>query len=428
MENGLQAVALKFFIAMVLGALIGTQRERKWKDSGEFIGGFRTYVLISLFGAIAGFMSTLGYGITPFLVMFSIFSGLVIAMYVYASFTMGHVRVTTQVTALLAFLIGGLSFFTDYTIPVILAIMVTIILAYKQAIHSMVYKITQEEFLDALKFAIIAFIILPLLPNIAVDPWGIFNPFEVWRFVVLVSAISFIGYVLSNIVTTEKGILLTALIGGIASSTATTLHLSAESKKSKGGPIYPFVSGILIASCMMCMRLWLLILILAQELAWEVLPILSSMLVVGGLMLLFMQLLMKNKKEGVQTTKMRFESSFKILPAVKFGIAFLVIQVIEVIAKTHFGDSGIYIFSALAGLADVDPPTYIIAGEFADHAAYTAKVAAQGITLAIVANTFSKSLLPFFFADRKVAWYSLLAFIPMMLVGVLFAFFGLQLF
>jgi len=139
---------------------------------------------------------------------------------------------TTELSTFVGFFIGILCYTGPLSLAILLAILTTLILSLKIIIHSYVRKLKIKEFYDGIKFLIIAFVILPLLPNQYIGPFEAFNPFEIWLMVVFVSGVGFGGYMLTKYFGVEKGIGLTGLLGLFASSTAVVTGMAQKSKEA----------------------------------------------------------------------------------------------------------------------------------------------------------------------------------------------------
>ncbi len=242
---------LKFLISFAIGALIGTERERKQSKIKEF-AGIRTFMLIAVFGTSSAFLSTFypNFIIIAFLGL----SAMVGLSYITSMKEDGDIGITTEVVALLTFILGALCFSDEgLQIVPILAIIITTLLAVKPYLHTFARRISQKEIINTLKFLIVAFVILPLLPNQTMGPLDVFNPYQIWLMVVFISGISFAGYILMKFIGPEKGISATGVIGGLVSSTAVTTAMAARVKESDF-VIRAAVFATVVASSMMFLR------------------------------------------------------------------------------------------------------------------------------------------------------------------------------
>ena len=188
---------------------------------------------------------------------------------------------TTDVAALLVFLIGGLVWWEMKELAIALAVAVTMFLSLKETLHQWAHRIDREDIFAALKFAIITFIILPVLPNKAYGPFATFNPHEIWLIVVLISGIGFVGYILLKALG-ARGIGLVGLLGGMVSSTAVTLAFSRRSK-DQSVVLPAFALAIVLACTTMFPRVIFEVWVVNQSMFLPLLPAMVILTAVGGI-------------------------------------------------------------------------------------------------------------------------------------------------
>ena len=271
-------IILKFLIALAIGALIGLERERKQVNKSEF-AGIRTFILIALFGILSTYINE----IYPNFLVIS-FLGLIVLVglsYIASTRESGDIGITTEVVALLTFILGALCY-TDEGIRIapIFAIIITVLLAAKSYLHRFVRKISEKELTNTLKFLIIAFVILPLLPDQTMGPLDVFNPYQIWLVVVFISAISYAGYILMKLIGAERGLGLTGVIGGLVSSTAVATAMASRVKESEF-IIRAAVFATVIASSMMFLRILFEVLVINPDLVSLLMVPMLSMGILG---------------------------------------------------------------------------------------------------------------------------------------------------
>ena len=214
-------LAISFAVAIGLGALLGLERERT--KAGGSGAGVRTFALIALSGVLAGYLDKM-LGLSNWaLLLFVAVLALVLGMYVVTSLR-GDTGITTEVSALLAFMLGLLCAHGQMQLASWIAVVMALLLALKEWLHRLAGQINTTDVEATLKFAIITLIVLPLVPdtNYGPAPLDVVNPYKIWLMVVLISALNFSSYLVIKVVGTEHGIGLVGLIGGLASSTAVT--------------------------------------------------------------------------------------------------------------------------------------------------------------------------------------------------------------
>ncbi len=225
-------VVWNFATALLIGALLGIERERHKREHDELtIGGLRTFILLTLIGALGGWL-TLVLG-SPWILAAALVVAVapVIAGYVLSARTQpDSLGLTTELAAIAACLLGAMTTLGYRDLAVGLGVMVAALLAYKQPLHGIVRKLDREDVYAGLRLMIATFIVLPLLPDRAIDPLGALNPRSLWVLVLLISSLSLVGYVATRLLGTQRGIPLTGLTGGLVSSTAVTLAFSKQSR------------------------------------------------------------------------------------------------------------------------------------------------------------------------------------------------------
>ncbi|MDI6841197.1 MAG: MgtC/SapB family protein [Methanothermobacter wolfeii] len=398
-------------IALAIGALMGIERERKIKRT-EF-AGIRTFMLISLMGALSANLS----GAFP-LVFPAALLGLIIlilASYIVTTWDEGDVGLTGEVAAIIAFLLGALCFSYDYRLAVILAIIVTAILALKRYIHVFVRKISEREMIDTLKFLMIAFVVLPLLPDAPMGPWGVFNPSRIWLMVVFISGISYAGYIAMKVIGPGRGLGATGVIGGLVSSTAVVTAMAGRVRESEF-LMGPAVFAAVVASSMMFLRMLFEVAVINPSLLGFIAP---PMIVMGGLGFLLGFLFTRTPSD--MESDIKIENPFSIKPALIFGALFMGILFISKAASIYLGRSGLLIAAMVSGVADVDAITVSLS-VLAGAGSISSGTAAAAITIAGISNTLVKTGIAFLLGTKKFGKRVGMVFLAVIAAGVLTVF------
>lgn len=409
-------IIYRFMISIALGVLIGIEREKtqqSMKVTG--IGGIRTFMIITLMGAISAYFAEL-FSFWVLVVVIFCFSLFILVGYYLTSIKTKEIGLTTELSAITAFLIGVMVYVAPLELPILVTIAVTLILSFRLYLHKFVMNLKQNEFYDTIKFIIVAFIVLPLLPNKYFGPFETFNPYQIWLMVVFVSWISFVGYVLLKIFGTKKGIELTGFLGGLVSSTPVVTSMASKSKDKASNSPGPFVIAAVLASSIMFLRMLFEVYVLNPEiLPVLIIPILSM----AGVGFLWAGLLWRGSKDSDEEIEVR--SPFMLAPAITFGLIFGVIIFLTKYAQHTFGDTGVYITSFISGLADVDAVTISMASFAKEGLSNT--VAATSITLAAIANTITKLFISYFFGSKRFFKAISIVLGAMVLVGVVIVLF-----
>jgi uncharacterized membrane protein (DUF4010 family) len=380
-------LALRFGSALGLGVLLGLERERT-KALERSFAGVRTIGLIALSGALAAYFDELLGQPWLALLLFAAVALLVIVSYA-ATAARGELGVTTEVTALLAFLLGWLCMRDHIALAGGLAVASALVLALKDWLHRLAQRIEARDVEATLKFAIVTVIILPLVPNetFGPPPLDVLNPHQVWLMVVLVSAVNFASYILVKVVGPEHGFGLTGLLGGLVSSTAVSLGFAQRSRKQpEQSPALAL--GILLAWTVMFLRVVAIVAVVNLALARQLLPVMAGLALAS--LAICAWLWRRRANEAGKADVAAGENPFELWQAVRFGLAFGVVILAARAAELYFGASGLYLAGAVAGLTDVDAISLSMANLVRGDGMRTA-AAVTTIVIAVASNTLVKT-------------------------------------
>lgn len=391
---------LALVTAIGVGLLIGLEREQaKPTTDGASFAGIRTYPLFALVGALATMLASA----LPWIPLVALAGLIVLVGIAYA----GDVRkgndqgVTTEISAVATFLLGALAashgviepLETRLLLVVGLGVAITFLLSSKNYLHGFASRVSKEDVYSTLKFLIAATIVLPLLPHEPVGPLDAINPFSVGLMVVLISAISFAGYVAMRLLGQGRGLIVSAAVGGLVSSTAVTISF-ANRTKSNPELAAAAAGAIAIASTIMIVRVGVLVAITNPTLLAEsAIPLAGSLLgaLVGGL------LVYRRHPEAQSDEELKVTNPFDLGNAVRFGIVFAAIVFATKAAKTYLGNQGLYLTALIAGATDVDAITLSTARQVPEHDAATI-----AILIAIASNTLVKSSIAAWIGGRSL--------------------------
>ncbi len=380
-----------FATALLIGALIGIEREkRKAEDGNGATGGLRTFILIAQVGASAGWISQAAS--MPLLLVGSLAAVTMLVLTGYILETRvkpNELGLTTEVAAIVTFLLGAMATMGHTALAVGLAIATAAVLAYKQPLHGAVAKLGWDDVFAGLRLLIASFIVLPLLPNRAIDPWGALNPYSMWLQVLLIAGLSLVGYAATRWLGSDKGIALAGITGGLVSSTAVTLSFVQQSRERAGAAHYAFASGIILAWCIMFARVIIEVLIVNRALVTSVLPPFGAMEVVASLFAwIYFRRHVRSQSETTEFGhQMAVKNPFSLTAAAKFAAFFAAVLLAVKVVQQNLPAESVYVVAALAGLTDVDAIALSMA-----EAAKTgdASLAVNGIVVAAVMNTVVK--------------------------------------
>ncbi len=403
----------RFGIALGLGLLIGIERE---KEKSQAFAGIRTFPLISLMGCTAALIHDL-YAPWAFAVAFLTLGAIVLIAHIYTP----SVRrgITTEIASFLCFLFGGLVWWEMTALAAALSVVTVLLLASKEPLEGLSRKIGQSDIVAALQFGVITLIVLPILPNQTYGPLDVINPYTIWLMVVLIAGINFIGYVLIKVLGARHGIGLTGVLGGIGSSTAVTLGFTRRSKNEPG--LAPeFALGIVLACAIMFIRVLIEAFTVNPAVGRILLIPISCAGIVGLICCAVVWFYRAKNGDGkAQKEDLKASNPFELWPAILFGLLFGLVLLVAKAAQVFFGTSGIYLSSIITGLSDVDPITLSLSNLAGDT--ISPEIAAKGITLAALSNTFVKMLITFTGAPQLIR-YTLPIFCIMIATGLLVSF------
>lgn len=379
----LYQIAYNGAMVLLMGLLIGLEREYSRAEDEPLFAGVRTFPLISLTGFLSTLVARAGFGwVLP--VALGGVCAVAVAAYVVKA-RGAHKGATTEFVALLAFIFGALAAL-DYLIPAaIFAVVTTLVLSLKAPLHRLAAKIQKDEIIAILKFGIVTVIVLPLLPNRSFGPFDILNPRLIWWLVVLISAVSMVGYVLMRFWGARQGMAVTGFLGGLASSTAVTFGLSQRARESGASVARYFALGIVVASTIMFLRVLFLAFVIYPALGWSLALPIAFPTALGAAM----GLILWQRQEDQAEARLQVKNPMELGQAIQFGLLFAVVLLVSRAAHYYFGSAGIYVASALAGLTDVDAITISAARLALDHVLPN-DTANASILLASATNTLVK--------------------------------------
>lgn len=341
-----------FLVSASLGALLGLERqwsgERANPDT-DTTAGARTFALWAVIGTLCawfdrehqpGFFLAGFAGMVVFLSLF---------LFKRSDRDFG---LTTGAVALATYLLGGLVFYGYATTAVVIAVSLLLLLASKEKLHRLSRKFSRADVHQALQFAAVTGIVLPLVPDTPLGPYGAFNPRTIWLMVVLVSGLGFMGYVAMRALGQERGIAVTGLLGGLASSTATTLAMSRESRAfPDAGRMCAL--AVTLACTVMLGRVAVLVGAVSRPLLASLAPLLAVVALPG---LIFALLNWRNfagtSPSGLPAKEVRNPLSLRV--AIQFAVLYALIVLVVRWSNDMFGGTGVYWASFFSGLTDLD--------------------------------------------------------------------------
>ena len=415
-------LALAFATAVLLGALVGIEREKHKAEEQEpgGIAGLRTFTLLALFGAAAGWLAQESASPWVLAAALIVAGSFVAAGYLAATrANPDSTGLTTEVAAIVVFVLGAMVMLGHAELAIGLAVVTAAVLAYKQPLHGFVDKLGWEDVYAGLRLLIATFIALPLLPNEPIDPWGALNPYKLWLLVILISGLSLVGYVLTRVLGQTRGTALTGLTGGLVSSTAVTLSFAKDARANPNN-IPALACGILLAWAVMFARVIVVVAVVNRTLLAQVFVPFTVMTLVVGAFAAFLYFRHGSKGGKVAMGSVSVKNPFSLVAAAKFAALFAVVLLAVKIVQQHFPPSGLYAVAALSGLVDVDAITLSMSELAKSGEAHIAVIA---IVIAALTNTLAKCAMAFVIAGPALGKQLMAATVATLVAGLATAFF-----
>lgn len=393
-----------FAITLAIGILIGAERESlKVHSQLKVLAGLRTFTFVSLLGFISAVVQQ--NGVTNFFTVTFFLLGIVItAEQIIRGFTQNLVGLTTAMALLLTFVLGGLTMFMDPRIVLALGIVVALVLSFKSSISHLLGIIPREAVLATVQFAVLSGAILPFLPNTYIDPWNFFNPYVAWWIVVLISGISFIGYILHLLLSSRSSILLTSAVGGLISSTAVTSTMAQLSQKSTLATKL-LLTGCILTTTISAISTLIITTTINHAMFLLLVGPMATFALISGLFIWRWQ---PRKDQNTSSESMGgFKNPFQLKSALTFALVFVIIAFLAKTSTLYLGANGLYITSILVGLANVDAMSISISQLLATNSISAAQ-AMTGVILAILSSLWVKWFVLRLFAEKTLAKYMLI--------------------
>ncbi len=379
-------------ISLGLGLLVGLQRER----AGSRVAGVRTFTLITLLGTLSGLLQE-AFG--PAVVV----AGLAGVAAVLILANVMRIRegdispgMTTEVAALVMYCIGAYLVFGHTSVAVVLGGAVAIMLYAKPVLHGIVDRMGEGDMRGLMQFALIALVILPILPDEPYGPFQVLNPRQIWWMVVLVSGISLSGYVAFKLFGDRAGAVLGGILGGIISSTATTVSFARRAKESEA-QIPTATLVIALASTVVYGRVLVEVALVARSVLAEVAGPIGVMMGVSIVACVIMWL--RRPKRDARMPHQ--DNPSELRAAITFGVLFAIVLVAVAAGKQYFGDRGLYAVAAISGLTDMDAIT-LSTSRMAVEGSVSTSTTWRVIVIATIANLLFKGGIVAVLGGRKL--------------------------
>jgi uncharacterized membrane protein (DUF4010 family) len=419
----------KFLIVVLFSLVIGLEQRSKNRNElhENTFGSDRTFTLIGILGFVMYKLNTTS--LAPFLLGALILS-LFLAIFYKRKVDSGQrTGITTLIVALITYCLAPTVYTQPYWMVILLVVTVLVLVEIKETLFEFSKKMDNREFITLAKFLIIAGVILPILPNQPISGTIDISPYKFWMAIVAVSGISYLSYLLKKFVFPDTGIVLTGILGGLYSSTATTFILARKSKELN--ETYQISAAIIFATSMMFLRILVLAFIFNRTIAIKLAsPFLVLFLVSLSIAFWLLYLDKKNRSgkeigpdqnrnskgvESDQNTVKDFGNPLEIKTALIFGALFVFFAVVTHFVSQQFGAHGIKVLSFLVGVTDIDP---FIINIFQNKFIVADNILVIAVVNAVTSNNLLKMVYAAALSVKPIRRYVFIGFGILILFGI----------
>ncbi|PXX25275.1 MgtC/SapB family protein [Arenibacter sp. ARW7G5Y1] len=399
-------------IAFGLGLLVGLQREK----ANSELAGVRTFTLIAILGVLSGFLSrdyqnpfilpVLGIALTSLLVAANF-----IKIKVFANPDVGQ---TTEVAALMMFAIGAYLVMGDRVLGIILGASMSVLLYVKERLHNFIDKLQEKDLAAIMTFAGISLVVLPILPNKTYGPYNVLNPQNIWLMITLIVGLSVLGYFIYKFVGKKLGIISNGVLGGLISSTATTVSYARKTVDTASiSKMAAFV--ITVASAISLARIMVEVgIVIPEKLPHILLPLMVEFVVMALICVGMFYSINKDSKDD-KMPEPDNPADFK--SALVFGLLYGAILLAVAFANEEFGDDALYVVAIISGLTDVDAITLSLS-QLIKSDALNVDTGWKLILLASLSNLVFKGVVAGILGTKQLVKWIVLTFGIAIVVGI----------
>jgi uncharacterized membrane protein (DUF4010 family) len=387
------SLLLAIIVSAGLGAMIGLIRQ--WSDQTEKPGlesylGVRTFTFWSVLGCVTAYLSE-HHSPAVLPVVVAIIGGHFVWQVSGNVQTKGPTGSTTLAATLLTLLVGALVSWDLSKEAVLVSAVTIVLLGLKSPIHAWTRQFTGDDIRATLQFVAITGVILPLVPNEDLGPYNAINPFNVWMMVVLISGLGFFGYVMTRVLDARRGVLIASFFGGLASSTATTLAFSRQSRQQPALSI-AYALAVTIACTVMLPRTLVLVAVINQPLALRLLGPFALMAAPAIFYAAWVR--WRRRAEPRAEHPQPVDNPLQLSAAIKFALLYAAIVFVVKVSSAHGAlESSLLPLSVLSGLTDMAAISLSVARNLDGTPEHFAALAAQAIVLAALSNTIVKAII-----------------------------------
>jgi uncharacterized membrane protein (DUF4010 family) len=388
------ALASDLLVAALVGLAVGIEREWSGHSEGPDgrFAGARTFALLGAIGGFAGWFYRLDQPVLASVLMAGGVLFPIVAFFTAMRRPGTTTDSTTEVVGILVVALGATAGLGNRTIASAAAAVVLVLLAEKSKLQHALQKVDATEMRAALQFAVLALVILPLLPDRAIGPFEAFRPRSLWIVVLLFSGLNFAGYIARRVIGETRGLGVTGLLGGLVSSTAVTLTFSRRSRDD-ATLAEPLALGVVAACTVLVPRVLVVSTVLQPAVGLAALPVLAPAFVAGAVVIGVVLWRDRRARDGAATrpdgvSGALGQSPLGLRASLQMAVAFQLVLFIIAWVQSQAGNTGVLASATLLGLTDVDALTVSMTRYGADPARVAVAAAAMGI--GVLSNTALK--------------------------------------
>jgi uncharacterized membrane protein (DUF4010 family) len=413
MLAGMEPIELagRLGLALAMAIFIGVAFEEIYKrDAPSNPGGIRTFPMLALLGSMLFLLEPKS--------MLAFIVGIPgVAAWLYARIRAAPVdqidpsSLVIPTANLLAYSLGPIAITQPPWVIVAASVTAVLLLEGREALHALVRTVPREEVFTLGKFLILVGLILPLVPNHPVVSWTPITPLQAWLALVAISTLSYISYLLQRYVP-KTGSLLPAVLGGIYSSTATTVALARQQKQS-GVPDSRLSAGIVTATSIMYLRIGIVVAIFDAQLALLLLPALMGLFLVGAVLAAFEW---NRRSTSTPSKALPATNPLQLPTAVTFAVMFVIVTLASAWVRARYGQTGVLGLAAIAGATDVDP--FVLSLAQGSVTGMTPHALAAAILIAAASNNALKALYAVLFGSLKACGRPAVLLLALAVLGI----------
>ncbi len=406
---------INFILVLVFSLLIGLEQRRHHlkERSGSLYGTDRTHVFIGMLGFVL-------YVIAPHNLLLFAGGGIAIVVFLAVFYwkkieNRDQYGITSMIVVLITYSLTPLVYLKPVWMSVSIVTVVLVFTELKQFLWKLSSRFDENEFITLAKFLLIAGIILPLLPHGIISSYIPVSPFKIWMAVVVISGISYVSYLIQKFFFPKKGLMITGVLGGMYSSTATTVVLARRSKGQKTDAIQ-ISSATIIATAMMFLRILILAFIFDTTLAYKLLTPFVS-LALFSMLVSWLILKIGKREKNMDFKQVKSKNPLEFKTALLFAILFIVFTLLTKFVMQHYGDRGLDVLSLVVGVTDVDP---FLLSLFTGKYHLTLSILSQATLIAVTSNNLIKLIYALFLGSRELRKPLIISFFVIIVASVAF--------